>query len=78
MARAHDGCGKFHPTNAPTAIHNMISNILRLLKFQGVVVALVHQRQVPIVAQMLQMFGSLLLRLVLVQRLVWVRQVHQN
>jgi hypothetical protein len=46
MARAHDGCGKFQPTNAPTAIHNMISNILRLLKFQGVVVALVHQKQV--------------------------------
>ncbi len=27
MARAHAGCGKFQPTNAPTAIHNMISNI---------------------------------------------------
>jgi hypothetical protein len=46
MALAHDGCGKFHPTNAPTAIHNIISNILRLLKSQGVVVALVHQKQV--------------------------------
>lgn len=27
MALAKSGCGKFQPTNAPTAIHNMISNI---------------------------------------------------
>ena len=43
MARAQNGCGKFHPTNAPTAIQNMVSNILRLLKFQGVVVVLDQQ-----------------------------------
>lgn len=27
MARAQNGCGKFQPTNAPTAIQNMMSNI---------------------------------------------------
>ena len=43
MARAQKGCGKFQPTNAPTAIQNMVSNILRLLKSQGVVVAVVLQ-----------------------------------
>jgi len=46
MARAQNGCGKFQPINAPTAIHNMVSNILRLLKFQGVVVVTVRQMQV--------------------------------
>ena len=48
MALAQNGCGKFQPTNAPTAIHNIVSNILRLLKFQGVVVAPVHQKQAPV------------------------------
>jgi hypothetical protein len=31
MAQAHDGCGKFQPTNAPTAIQNMMSNMVFLL-----------------------------------------------
>jgi hypothetical protein len=48
IALAQNGCGKFQPTNAPTAIHNMISNILRLLKFQGVVAVVVHQTQVQV------------------------------
>jgi hypothetical protein len=28
MARAQNGCGKFQPTNAPTAIQNMMSNMV--------------------------------------------------
>jgi hypothetical protein len=31
MARAQNGCGKFQPTNAPTAIQNMISIMVLLL-----------------------------------------------
>ena len=31
IARAQNGCGKFHPTNAPTAIQNSVSNMLILL-----------------------------------------------
>ena len=46
MARAQNGCGKFQPTNAPTAIQNMMSNMLSLLKFQGVAVEPVHQKLV--------------------------------
>ena len=31
MALAKSGCGKFQPTNAPTAIQNMVSNMVSLL-----------------------------------------------
>ena len=31
MALAQKGCGKFHPTNAPTAIQNNVSNMMSLL-----------------------------------------------
>jgi hypothetical protein len=31
MALAKSGCGKFRPTNAPTAIQNMVSNMVSLL-----------------------------------------------
>ena len=57
MVRAHDGSGKCQPTNAPTAIHNMISNIFYLLRFLGVVVATAHQKLVLVLAesQVLQM-----------------------
>jgi hypothetical protein len=27
MALAQNGCGKFQPTNAPTAVQNIMSNI---------------------------------------------------
>ena len=61
ITRAHEGCGKFQPTNAPTAIHNMISNIFYLLRFLGVVVATVHQRLVLVLVlaepQVLQMLA---------------------
>jgi hypothetical protein len=48
MARAQKGCGKFQPTNAPTAIQNTVSKIVSLLKFQGVVAVVVHQTQVQV------------------------------
>ncbi len=50
MARAQKGCGKFQPTNAPTAIQNMMSNMMSLLISQGVVVAPVLQMQVLVQA----------------------------
>ena len=31
MALAKSGCGKFQPTTAPTAIQNMVSNMVSLL-----------------------------------------------
>ena len=48
MALAQNGCGKFQPTNAPSAIHNIVSNMVCLLRFQGVVVVPVRQRTVPV------------------------------
>ena len=50
MARAQNGCGKFQPINAPIAIQNIISNMLLLLKFQGVAVEPVLQMQVLVQA----------------------------
>lgn len=44
MALAQNGCGKFQPMNAPTAIHNMVSNIVLLLIFQGVAAVVEPQR----------------------------------
>jgi len=35
MAFAQNGCGKFHPTNAPTAIQNMMSNMMILLGYNA-------------------------------------------
>jgi hypothetical protein len=50
MARAQKGCGKFQPTNAPTAIQNMMSNMMSLLISQGVAVEPVLQMQVLVQA----------------------------
>ena len=46
IARAQTGSGKCQPTNAPTAIQNMMSNMVFLLRFLGVAVATVHRKQV--------------------------------
>jgi hypothetical protein len=73
MARAHDGCGKFHPTNAPAAIQNMMSNMVNLLKFLGVVVATAHQKQVLMQAWQL----VLQMQVPVHQRLVWMQQVRR-
>jgi len=35
MARAQTGCGKFQPTNAPTAIQNSVSNMVILLYYSA-------------------------------------------
>ena len=35
MALAQTGCGKFHPTNAPTATQNNVSNIVFLLYYNA-------------------------------------------
>ena len=35
MALAQTGCGKFHPTNAPTATQNNVSNIVFLLSYNA-------------------------------------------
>ena len=54
MALAQNGCGKFQPTNAPSAIHNIVSNMVYLLRSQGVVVVPGHQKQVWVWLQVLQ------------------------
>ena len=35
MALAQNGCGKFQPTNAPTAIQNSVSNMMFLLSYNA-------------------------------------------
>ena len=75
MALAQNGCGKFQPTNAPSAIHNIVSNMVCLLRSQGVVVAPVHQMLVLVWVWVLQMLE--LVKLVH-QRPVWMRLVRQN
>jgi len=33
---AQNGCGKFQPTNAPTATHNNVSNMFLLLGYNTI------------------------------------------
>ena len=75
MARAQNGCGKFQPTNAPTAIQNMMSNMVLLLKFQGVVVVPEHQTLVLVEVQVHQ---TLVPVWPVNQRPVWLQQVRRN
>jgi hypothetical protein len=74
MARAQNGCGKFQPTNAPIAIQNIMSNMMSLLRFQGVVVAPVLQ--MPVLVRVWRLQTLELVKLVH-QRQVLVRLVRR-